>query len=85
MRVAYLYLMRDRPDQVNPAAPARATYCRELAPPGYLGGPFADRSGGLITVDVDSWKTAEQLVGNDSLHHTDLLDGRWLKECTVAP
>jgi hypothetical protein len=65
MRVAYLYFMKDEPDRVRAAAPAHAAYWRRLAVPGYLGGPFADRSGGLITFEVDSRERAEQLVSDD--------------------
>jgi uncharacterized protein YciI len=84
MWIAYFYLMKDRPDQVRMAAPAHAAYWRELALPGYLGGPFRDRSGGLITFEVDSWERAEQLVENDPFQREDLLDGRWLKEWTLS-
>jgi hypothetical protein len=84
MWIAYFYLMKDRPDQVRMAAPAHAANWRELALPGYLGGPFRDRSGGLITFEVDSWERAEQLVENDPFQREDLLDGRWLKEWTLS-
>jgi hypothetical protein len=53
MRVAYFYLMRDRPDQVDMAAPAHAAYWPELALPRYLGGPFRDRSGGPHRSNAD--------------------------------
>jgi uncharacterized protein YciI len=79
-----VYLMRDQPDRVRAAAPGHAAYWRELGLPGYLGGPFADRSGGLITFEVDSWETAERLVEDDPFQREDLLDGRWLKEWAQA-
>lgn len=82
MRVAYLYFMTDEPDQVAAAAPAHAAYWQELMLPGYLGGPFADRSGGLITFKADSWEKAEQLVRDDPFQQQDLLHVRWLKEWT---
>jgi uncharacterized protein YciI len=82
MRVAYLYFMKDEPDRVRAAAPAHAAYWRRLAVPGYLGGPFADRSGGLITFEVDSQERAEQLVSEDPFGRQDLLQSRWLKEWT---
>jgi hypothetical protein len=65
-----------------PDRAAHAAYWRRLAVPGYLGGPFADRSGGLITFEVDSRERAEQLVSDDPFDRQDLLQSRWLKEWT---
>ena len=52
MRFLYFYLMRDEPDLVQTTAPKHAEYWRELALSDYVGGPFADRSGGLITFEA---------------------------------
>ena len=65
MRFLYFYLMRDAPDRVRAVAPEHAAYWRELAPPDYLGGPFVDRSGGLITFEIASVDEAERLVADD--------------------
>jgi uncharacterized protein YciI len=65
MRFLFFYLMTDDPDRVREVAPRHAAYWRELALPGYLGGPFADRSGGLITFDADAPAQAQQLVTDD--------------------
>jgi hypothetical protein len=46
MRFLYFYLMKDAPDRVRATAPKHAAYWRELGLGDYLGGPFADRSGG---------------------------------------
>ena len=80
MRFAYLYFMEDEPNRVRAAASAHAAYWRGLAVPGYVGGPFADRSGGLITFEVDSWPQAEDLVAGDPFLREGLLERRWLKE-----
>lgn len=58
MRVLYLYWMKDDPDQVGAIAPRHASYWRELGLREYVGGPFGDRSGGLITFEVDSLEQA---------------------------
>jgi uncharacterized protein YciI len=47
--------------------------------PGYLGGPFSDRSGGLITFESESIEKAEQLVAGDPFLSRGLVEGRWLK------
>jgi uncharacterized protein YciI len=83
MRVAYLYLMKDQPDAVRAVVPAHASYWRGLELPGYVGGPFDDRSGGLITFEVESTEQADDLVANDPFVRESLLESRWLKTWQV--
>lgn len=83
MRFLYFYMMRDAPDRVRSAAPEHAAYWREHGLRHYLGGSFADRSGGLITFDVASAAEAERLVADDPFVREDLLEGRWVKEWMI--
>jgi uncharacterized protein len=80
MRFLYFYLMRDAPDRVRAAAPKHAAYWRRLQLGGYRGGPFADRSGGLITFEAESDAAAQALVANDPFLREDLLERHWVKE-----
>jgi uncharacterized protein YciI len=80
MRFAYFYLMEDDPHEVRAVAPNHAQYWRGLALNHYLGGPFADRSGGLITFGCDSAETASRLVASDPFQHHDLVREQWLQE-----
>lgn len=83
MRVLYLYLMRDAPDHVRAVAPQHAAYWHALGLRDYLGGPFADRSGGLITFGIASAEEAERLVADDPFVREDLLERRWVKEWSI--
>ena len=83
MRVLYFYLMKHAPDRVQVVAPAHASYWRGLALSGALGGPFADRSGGLITFEIGSYEDAERLVSNDPFIRDDLVERHWLTEWVV--
>ena len=83
MRIAYLYFMTDNPDGVRAVAPEHAAYWRGLAAPRYQGGPFTDRSGGLITFEAAATEDAEQLVANDPFVRSGLIQTRWLKEWAV--
>jgi uncharacterized protein YciI len=83
MRVLYFYLMGDATDRVRAVAPDHAAYWRGLRLREYLGGPFTDRSGGLITFEVPSVDEAERLVADDPFVQEDLLERRWLKEWLI--
>lgn len=80
MRVAYVYFMVDEPDRVRDVAPQHAAYWHSLTLPAYLGGPFADRSGGLITFEAESTDSARPLVEADPFSRHGLLRRRWLEE-----
>ena len=80
MRIAYFYWMKDDPDRVRAVAPEHAAYWRDLGLPGYLGGPLADRSGGLITFEADSLESAERLVAADPFVRDELLEGSVVKQ-----
>jgi uncharacterized protein YciI len=82
MRIAYFYLMKHDPNRVRAVAPDHAAYWHDLDPPGYLGGPMGDRSGGLITFEARSVEEAEQLVAGDPFVRAGLLEDAWLKEWT---
>jgi uncharacterized protein YciI len=70
----------DAPDRVRTVAPRHAAYWRQLGLDRYLSGPFADRSGGLITFEAGSIPEAEQLVADDPFAQEDLLERRWVNE-----
>jgi uncharacterized protein YciI len=80
MRFLYFYLMTGATDRVRAAAPKHASYWRQLGLPDYLGGPFADRSGGLITFRAGSAAHADQLVADDPFVREGLLEHYWAKE-----
>jgi uncharacterized protein YciI len=88
MRFLFFYLMNDNPDRIREVAPRHSAYWHDLALPGYLGGPFADRSGGLITFEGDTAGQAEQLVADDPFLQEGLLNSWWLEQWlpeTAAP
>jgi uncharacterized protein YciI len=77
MRFLFFYLMKDAPDRIPTVVPDHVAYWHALGLPGYLGGPLADRSGGLITFESDSAAEAERLVANDPFLKADLLERHW--------
>lgn len=83
MRVVFFYFMTDDPEGVRAIAPEHAAYWRGLAAPGYQGGPFGDRSGGLITFETVAIGEAEQLVAEDPFVRNGLVQTHWVKEWTI--
>lgn len=80
MRVLYLYWMKDDPDRVGAIAPRHASYWRELGLPEYVGGPFGDRSGGLITFEVDSLEQAQTIIAADPFVREEVLESSVVKQ-----
>ncbi len=58
MTWAYIYFMKHEAERVREVAPQHAQYWREMGIPGWRGGPFSDRSGGLIIFDSPDEQTA---------------------------
>jgi uncharacterized protein YciI len=79
MRFVYCYSMKEDPDAVREAAPQHAAYWHELRLARYLGGPFADRSGGLISFEATAEGRALQLVSDDPFQRMGLIKDWWLK------
>jgi uncharacterized protein YciI len=80
MRIVHYYSMKLQPNRVRVLAPEHAAYWAGLGLRAYLGGPFADRSGGLITFEADSVQEAERVVAEDPFVRADLLEASVVKE-----
>jgi uncharacterized protein YciI len=84
-RFVYVYSMADDPAGVGRVAPRHAAYWDGLHLADYAGGPFEDRSGGLITFTVDDSVQAEAAVASDPFVREGLLERHSLKEWEPAP
>jgi uncharacterized protein YciI len=83
VRLAYFYLMTSDASRIRAVAPAHAAYWRDLQLPGYSGGPFQDRSGGLILFDAPDLEAAQALVASDPFVRHGLVTQQWLKAWLV--
>lgn len=79
MRFVYCYWMKEDPRGVQDVAPKHAAYWHQLGLPAYVGGPFEDRSGGLISFDATDGERASDLVSEDPFQRAGLIDDWWLK------
>lgn len=85
MRFAYLYFMANDPTRVANTAPRHVAHWHALALPGYVGGPFTDRTGGLITFSADDRAAAEAAVLADPFVREALVTTWWLKSWEPVP
>lgn len=78
-RYAYFYFMRPDGDRIPAVAPEHVTHWHALGLDDYLGGPFEDRSGSLITFRAEDAAQAERAVAGDPFVKDGLLETYWLK------
>jgi uncharacterized protein YciI len=82
---AYFYFMKkDKSDKIRQFAESHTMYWKGNNLSDYKGGPFADRSGGLIQFKFDSLREAELLIQNDPFIINDVIDQKWLKEWIIV-
>ena len=75
-RYAYFYFMKREPAKIQATVPAHVLE-------GYQGGPFADRSGGLIIFGADNIEEATGVIADEPFVMENLLEEKWIKEWMV--
>ena len=60
--------------------PAHVQYWQTAGLDGYTGGPFSDRTGGLITFSASNLEEATQIIQRDPFVQEGLIDQNWIKE-----
>ena len=76
----FFYLMRNDPEKVRRSVPEHVRYWKDSAPLNYSGGPFGDRSGGLILFEAEDIEAATDLAMNDPFVVRELIKDKWVKE-----
>jgi len=79
----YFYLMRKTSDAIRQVIPAHIQYWQSRDLPDYMGGPFADRTGGLITFAATSLDDAQQIMVDDPFVREQLIEQSWIKEWLI--
>lgn len=79
IRMVYFYFKKNVPQQIAALAPEHAAYWQVQGLAHYSGGPFEDRSGGLITFSVDNLDHAQQPVRDDPFIKAGVLEQHWIK------
>ena len=79
-KFVYFYFMKNEPDKIGAHVPEHISYWKNANLPNYSGGPFADRTGGLIIFDAEDLSKAEDIVNKDPFVTSDLIENGWVKE-----
>ncbi len=79
-KFVFFYFMKAMPEAIGKLASQHAAYWRSLALSGYQGGPFADRSGGMIIFSARDMGQAKRLAGGDPFVKGRVMSQNWLKE-----
>jgi len=77
---AFFYLMKNDPEKIRNIIPAHIKYWKDSVPINYSGGPFSDKSGGLILFEADNIKAATELAMNDPFIVREAIETKWIKE-----
>ncbi|NOY57940.1 MAG: hypothetical protein GXO75_03270 [Calditrichaeota bacterium] len=79
----YFYFMKNDPDKIRSVVPLHVAYWKNCRLNEYASGPFADRSGGLITFKAETIEKATESMMSDPFVSEDLIEQKWIKEWLV--
>ena len=79
-RFIYFYFNRNQPEKIREVVPAHVQYWTTADLKSYLGGPVADRSGGLISFSALSLEEATKIIVHDPFIKENLIEQNWIKE-----
>lgn len=76
----FKYMMVDNPEKIKAKVPLHIEYWKNQNFEYYKGGPFVDRSGGLITFSATTIDEAKRIVSKDPFMAGNVLDHYMIKE-----
>jgi len=79
-RFVYFYFNRNEPEKIRQVVPAHVGYWKSANVKGYMGGPFGDQTGGLISFVAPSLQDATEIILQDPFIVEDLISEKWIKE-----
>ena len=82
-RFIYFYFNRHEPEKIGRVIPAHVRYWNTANLKEYMGGPFGDRTGGLISFVASSSEEATAIILKDPFVLEDLIAEKWIKEWLV--
>lgn len=82
-RFAFFYFMKKELDEIRSVIPSHIEYWEKCNLNKYSGGPFSDRTGGLITFEAETMEEATTIIMKDPFILKNLIEDKWIKEWVV--
>lgn len=82
-RFIYFYFNRNEPEKIRQVVPAHVEYWETANLKEYQGGPFGDRTGGLIFFTASSFEETTRIIQQDPFILEDLIAEKWIKEWII--
>jgi len=82
-RFIYFYFNRNESEKIRRVVPLHVQYWKTSNLKDYMGGPFSDRTGGLISFVASSFEEATAIVQQDPFVLEDMIAEKWIKEWIV--
>lgn len=82
-RFLYFYFNRNEPEKIRQVVPAHVEFWKEANLKEYMGGPFSDRTGGLISFSASSIEEATKIILQDPFVLENLIAEKWIKEWII--
>jgi len=79
-RFVYFYFNRNEPEKIRQIVPTHVQYWKTANLKEYLGSPFGDQTGGLISFVAPSLQEAMEIILQDPFILEDLIEQKWIKE-----
>ncbi len=77
---AYFYFMKNEPDKIRAILSAHIAYWNNNRSDCFSGGPFTDKSGGLIVFKAQNLASAKKLAQCDPFVVNDAIQSQWIKQ-----
>lgn len=75
--------MKTNPELIGKIVPHHIGFWKESNVNDYMGGPFSDRSGGLITFSAITFDEATEIIHKDPFVIENILSDKWINEWVV--
>ena len=80
----FCYFMDFEPARLKTLIPAQIEYWQKNAPANLTGGPFKDRSGGMLSFSATDLDTAMEICKGDPFVKDGLVKEYWVREWLVS-
>ena len=76
----FFNFVKNNSEKIGDIVPLHITYWKNQKLDNYSGGPFADRTGGLIMFESSDIEKTMKLTDKDPFIEHDIIDSKWVKE-----